>query len=84
MLLKIQEFCIINGGTTTKYTFFYKKTIFFLEPYFSYHNSKNQAEIFLILFLTCISLFSLIVYLVRFNTNNKRHFLAYMLNVFLT
>ena len=26
-----------------------------------------------------MSLFSLIVYLVRFNTNNKRHFLTYML-----
>ena len=26
-----------------------------------------------------MSLFSLVVYLVRFNTNNKRHFLTYML-----
>ena len=39
----------------------------------------NQTEIFLIFLLTFISLFSLIVYLVRFNTNNKRHFLTYML-----
>ena len=41
--------------------------------------SGNQAEIFLIFLLTFISLFSLIVYLVWFNTNNKRHFLTYML-----
>ena len=38
-----------------------------------------QAEILLMLFLTFISLFSLIDYVVRFNTNNKRHFLTYML-----
>ena len=30
-------------------------------------------------FLTFISVFSLIVYLVRFNTNNKFHFLTYVL-----
>ena len=31
------------------------------------------------IFLTFMSLFSLIVYLIRFNTNNKRHLLTYML-----
>ena len=29
-------------------------------------------------FLTFISLFSLVVYLTMFNTNNERHFLTYM------
>ena len=33
---------------------------------------------FLNIFLTFISLFSFIVYLVRFNTNNKYHFLTYV------
>ena len=37
--------------------------------------SYKLGRIFLILFLTFISLFSLILYLVRFNTKNKRHFL---------
>ena len=31
------------------------------------------------MFLTFISSFSLVVYIVRFNTNNKHHFLTYML-----
>ena len=31
------------------------------------------------IFLTLMPLFSLIVYLIRFNTNNKRHLLTYML-----
>ena len=35
----------------------------------------EMAEIFKIFFLTFISLFFLIAYLVRFNTNCKRHFL---------
>ena len=42
-------------------------------------NAINLEEIFLIVFLTFISLFSLIVYFDRFNTNNKRHFLTYIL-----
>ena len=45
------------------------------KPQFSLHSAK----IFVILFLTVISLFSLIAYLARFNTNIKRHFLIYML-----
>ena len=49
------------------------------ELQFSQHNARNQAKIFLIFFLPFTSLFSLIVYLVRFNSNNKRHFLTYML-----
>ena len=35
-------------------------------------------------FLTFISLFFLIVYLIPFNTNNKRHFLTHMLTRVLT
>ena len=43
------------------YTFFlYKKNIFLPEPQFSEHDARNQAEIFLIFFLTFVSLFSLI------------------------
>ena len=38
-----------------------------------------MLDIFLIFFLNFISLLSLIVYLLRFNTNSKRHFLKYML-----
>ena len=38
-----------------------------------------MAEIFFKIFVTLISLFSFTVYLVRFNTNNKHHFLTYML-----
>ena len=53
--------------------FFNKKTIFLPEPQFSQHNGRNQAEIFLIFFLTFIFIFSLNIYLIRFNTNNKRH-----------
>ena len=45
------------------------------KPQFSLHSAK----IFVILFLTVISLFSLIAYLARFNTNIKRHFPTYML-----
>ena len=40
------------------------------EPQFSEHIARNQAEIFLI-FIS----FSLILYLIRFNTNNRHHFL---------
>ena len=40
---------------------------------------KHNAGILLIFFLTFIFLFSLIIYyLVRFNTNNKHHFQAYV------
>ena len=39
-------------------------------------NFKNWAEIFKIFFLTFMCLFPVIV---RFSTNNKRHFLTYML-----
>ena len=41
--------------------------------------ARNYAETFLTLLLTHISLFSLIADLVRFNTNNKHHFLTYMI-----
>ena len=41
--------------------------------------ARNYAETFLTLLLTHISLFSLTADLVRFNTNNKHHFLTYML-----
>ena len=53
------------------YTFFNKKT-FLAEPQFSEHNARYQAEKFLIFYLTFISLFSLIVYSVRFNPSYKR------------
>ena len=46
---------------------------------FHIHNARNLADIFFILFSTVIALFSLIVYLVRFNTNNQNHFLTYVL-----
>ena len=36
----------------------------------------NQGEVFLIFFLTFVFLFSLIIYLVRFNTISKCHFLT--------
>ena len=36
---------------------------------------RDYAEIFLIFFLTFLSLFYLILYLIRFNTDNKCHFL---------
>ena len=58
--------------------FLYQKTIFLPEPQFS----QQILEIFwgfLNIFLNFISLFSLIVYLVRFNANNKRNFLTYVL-----
>ena len=60
------------------HNFLYQKTIFLPEPQFS----QQILEIFwdfLNIFLNFISLFSLIVYLVRFNTNNKRNFLTYVL-----
>ena len=41
-----------------------------------------MAEIFLIFFLTFISLFSLIIYLVRVNNNDKGHFLTYVLTFY--
>ena len=55
--------------------FFYKKTIFLPEPQFSQYNARNYAEIFLIFVLTFISLFSLILYLIRFNNNNRHIFI---------
>ena len=56
--------------------FFYKKTIFLPQPQFFQHNARNQAEIFLIFFIFIfISLFSLILYLIRFNPNNRHDFL---------
>ena len=59
-----------------------KKRVFFLpDPQFSRHNvAKHYAEIFLIFFLTYISLFHLVVFLVvKFNTNIRHRFLIYML-----
>ena len=49
------------------------------EPQFSEHIDSNLVQIFLMFFSTFISLFILIVHLVRFNTSNKRNFLTYML-----
>ena len=60
----------IEGHFLTIHVLF-QKIIHFREPQFSEHIARNQVEISLI--------FSLIAYLVRFNTNNKRHFLTYML-----
>ena len=61
--------------------FFYKKN-HLPEPYFLYNTRKKAeiflAEIFVMFFLTFISLFSLVVYIVRSSTNNKWHFLTYM------
>ena len=41
--------------------------------------ARNKTEIFWIFFLAFISLLSFTVYLVRFNTSNKRHVPTYML-----
>ena len=54
---------------------FYKKTIFCLSLNFL----NIMLEIRLRFFLTFISLFSLIVYLIRFDINNRHHFLTYIL-----
>ena len=54
---------------------FHMKTIFCVSLNFL----KLILEIRLRYFLTFISIFSLIVYLVTFNTNNKLHFLTYAL-----
>ena len=65
--------------------FYYKKSVFLLESQFSYFLNiilDLNTEIFIIFFLTFISLFFLIVYLVRFNTNNKRHFQNMLTHVF--
>ena len=48
---------------------------FLPEPQFSRCNARKLDEIFLKFFPTFISLFSLILYLVRFNINNKGYFL---------
>ena len=62
------------GGFINIFTrFLYNKTNFLPEPQFFEHNARSQAEIFLI--STFISLFSLIVYLIGFNTNNRHQFL---------
>ena len=54
---------------------FIRKPSFCLSLIFPNIMLENQAEIFLIFFLTFISLFSLTVYLVK--TNHKCHFLTY-------
>ena len=61
-------------------THFFLKKIFFLpEPQHKAEKHRNKAEIFLNFLLTFISLFSLIIYLVKSSTNNERHvFLTYM------
>ena len=62
--------------------FLYQKTIFLHEPQFSQHNTweeEKSPEIFSMFFLTFTFLFSLILYLVKFNTNNKPHFLTCVL-----
>ena len=59
--------------------FLIRKPLFCLSLNFLNIILKNQAEIFLTFSLTCISLFYLIIYLLKFNTNNKRLFLTYML-----
>ena len=41
-----------------QYTFFYMKPFLMPEPQFFQHNARNQAEIFLIFFVTFISLFN--------------------------
>ena len=41
---------------------------------------RNYTEVFSIFFLTSVSLFFLTAYLVRFSTNNERHFLTYILS----
>ena len=64
------------------YTFFcvIKKLFFCLSlKYLNIMCEILMAEIFLKFFLTFISLFSLIIYLVRFNSNDKGHFLTYVL-----
>ena len=56
-----------------------RKQFFLPKPKLSQHNTKNQADIFLIFFLPFISLFFSVVYLARFIANNKHHFLTYIL-----
>ena len=67
-------------GTTNSYTFFFKKKkhFFLPEPQHKAEKHRNKAEIFLNFLLTFISLFSLIIYLVKSSTNNERHVLTYM------
>ena len=78
----LMHYSSYDGFVSIKYTFLCEKTIFFVWDSILKHNARNQAEIFLIFFLTLISFFSLIVYLVRFNTNTKRHFLTMLTCVF--
>ena len=69
------------------HTFFYKKTIFLPEPQFSLNNARNQAEIFLIFFLTFFYVFIIcntnnsISNKMRSN-NNKSLFLTYIQHIF--
>ena len=58
------------------YTFLYNKTIFFwLSLNFLNITLEIRLRFSQYFFLIFISLFSSIVYLIRFNTNNKHHFL---------
>ena len=59
--------------------FLYENTNFVPGPQFSQCNATIYAEIFLIVFLTFISLVSLIFCFVMFNTNNECHFLTHVL-----
>ena len=57
-------------------THFFKETICLSERLNILNkHARNQAEIFFFFFLTLISLFSLILHLIRFNCNNEHHFL---------
>ena len=65
---------------TASTRFFYKKTVFFCLRLNSLNRMlEYEAEILLMFFLTSISI--VFVYFVRFNTNNKRHFVTYMLTI---
>ena len=69
--MNVQKKCKIK---IILHVFLIRKPFFCLSLSFL-NSARNQAEIFLILFLNFyISLFFLILYLIRFNTNNKRHF----------
>ena len=56
-------------------SFFNRKTIFCLSLSFLNIMLEIKLRVFLLFFLTFISLFSLILYLIRVNTINKSHFL---------
>ena len=63
-----------NNTADTLPDFYIRKPFFCLSLSFL----NLMAEIFFKIFVTLISLFSFTVYLVRFNTNNKHHFLTYV------